>query len=400
MKTKFYLILTYLMLQLTFAHAQWESTALGPFNVAEFANVGGELHTYGLLADYSSTDNGDTWTKDTLLGMGTTPFVTAFTKSTDTYFSGDPYGHIYASNDGINWSLNYDFGMVASIPYMVAEGNNIYAAIDGLGVLYSNDNGASWTLGEGGLGGNNHYISQIIIVGSDLYMSTLGGVLKSTDGGANWVVKNSGLPDLMQCNGIAFSQGALLTSGYGVGVFRSTDLGETWTQITAGFDGFLFVGGYYTYGDIAVVGGSLCKAHFSTDGGQTWTLIPQGTGSGFDVFNRFIIDNGYLFGATTSWVIRVSLEDLGIDEVGIQNEINSGIKIYPNPAVNTLYVETLNDINYQNMYIQITDINGKIAAQYANSNNEIDVSNLPNGIYFLTALSGAVQFHQQFIIAK
>ncbi len=45
MKTKFYLILTYLMLQLTFAHAQWESTALGPFNVAEFANVGGELHT-------------------------------------------------------------------------------------------------------------------------------------------------------------------------------------------------------------------------------------------------------------------------------------------------------------------------------------------------------------------
>lgn len=52
------------------------------------------------------------------------------------------------------------------------------------------------------------------------------------------------------------------------------------------------------------------------------------------------------------------------------------------------------------MYIQITDINGKIAAQYANSNNEIDVSNLPNGIYFLTALSGAVQFHQQFIIAK
>ncbi len=400
MKTKFTFIVTCLVLHLTTMHAQWESTALGPFNVAELTSIGDELHTYGLLSDYSSTNNGDTWIKDTLLGMGATPYVTAFTKSTDTYFSGDPYGHIYASNDGTNWTLNYDFGMVASIPYMVADGNNIYAAIDGLGVLYSNDNGASWTLGDGGLAGNNHYISQIIIVGSDLYMSTLGGVLKSTDGGANWVTKNVGLPDLMQCNGIAISQGALLTSGYGVGVFRSTDLGESWTQITSGFDGFLFVGGFYTNGDIAVVGGSLCKAHFSTDGGQTWSLIAQGAGGGFDVFNGFLIENGYLFGATTTWVIRVALEDLGIEEVGIQNEINGELKIYPNPTANILHFESSNTLNFQNMSIQITDINGKIATQYTNSINKIDVSNLPNGIYFLTAFSGDIQLHQQFIIAK
>ena len=400
MKTKLSLIFYSLILHFQIAQAQWESTALGPFNVAELATIDGELRTLGLLADYSSTNNGDTWVKDTLLGMGATPFVTAFAKSTDTYFSGDPYGHIYASSDGINWTLNYDFGMVASIPYMFADGNNIYAAIDGLGVLYSNDNGANWNLGDGGLAGNGHYISQIITVGSDLYISTLGGVFTSTDGGANWVAKNNGLPDLMQCNGIAFTQGALLTSGYGVGVYRSTDLGESWTQITDGFDGFLFVGGFYTSGDVAVVGGSLCKAHYSTDGGQTWTLIPQGTGGGFDVFNRFLIDNGYLFGATTTWVIRVSLENLGIEEVSIQNATYSELKIYPNPTTDILHIQMESSDNFQNTFIQIMDIKGKIVSQYTSMDNEIDVSKLPNGIYMLMVQMEDKKLHQQFIIAK
>ena len=400
MKTKLSLLLVYLLLHFQMLKAQWESTAFGPFGAAELTTVDDVLHTYGIAADYSSIDDGDTWMKDTLLGLGVIPYVTAFTKSTDTYFSGDPYGHIYASNDGINWTLNYDFGMVASIPYMTADGNKIYAAIDGLGVLYSNDNGANWNLGNGGLGGNSHYISQIILVGSDLYMSTLGGVFTSSDGGANWVAKNNGLPDLMQCNGIAVSQGALLTSGYGLGVFRSTDLGESWTQITEGFDGFLFVGGFYTSGDIAVVGGSLCKAHFSTDGGQTWTLIPQGTGGSFDVFNGFLIDNGYLFGATTTWVIRVSLENLGIEEVSIQNATYSEIKIYPNPTTDILHIQMESSDKFQNTFIQIADINGKVVSQFTSMDNEIDVSKLPNGIYMLIVQLEGKKWHQQFIIAK
>ncbi len=63
------------------------------------------------------------------------------------------------------------------------------------------------------------------------------------------------------------------------------------------------------------------------------------------------------------------------------NEIisNDFIKVYPNPATNTIIVEGKTPI--QNFQIKILNIMGETVL--LTKNKEIDISGLPNGVYFL-----------------
>ena len=61
------------------------------------------------------------------------------------------------------------------------------------------------------------------------------------------------------------------------------------------------------------------------------------------------------------------------------DNVNAYIKFYPNPANNVLFIEGLT----QHSVITITDLNGEMIKNVEILNNQIDISNLKNGIYFL-----------------
>jgi PKD repeat protein len=65
---------------------------------------------------------------------------------------------------------------------------------------------------------------------------------------------------------------------------------------------------------------------------------------------------------------------------GTKQVIGQNISIYPNPAHNTLVVHGINE--YES--IQFTDITGKSTTLTVRENNQIDVSQLARGIYFLS----------------
>lgn len=75
----------------------------------------------------------------------------------------------------------------------------------------------------------------------------------------------------------------------------------------------------------------------------------------------------------------------------------SNIKIYPNPASNKLSIET--DGRY---FFKLSDITGKIirSVEIGNESNysEIDISNIPSGIYIANFLNKKVSFSQKIII--
>lgn len=392
-----------LLLALTgfIAKAQWVNCGTQPFNVPELIKIGDSLHTYGLINNFSSANNGDTWIKDSIHGMGVYPNLISIEESGGKYFGGDPYGHIYESTDGLFWTQNYYLGYAAELPYMLTEGSNIYVVVDGVGILRSNDGGINWLMGDTGLTSNGNNINQIVKIGNDLFISTLDGIFKSTDGGNNWVQKNNGLPTGIQCNGIAYNQGALLTSSYGQGVFRSADMGENWTQVSSGFNGFLYVGGFYTYGNLTVVGGALCKAHFSTDGGLTWSLIAPGAGFGSAVFKDFLVDNGYLFAATSAWCMRIALADLGVTTAieGFSNRAD-GVTIFPNPASSSITIATAVDLDKIET-IRLVDLNGKLVMDTeALTSTIIDLSGLTNGCYILYATIDGMTCRRKIIIYR
>ena len=73
------------------------------------------------------------------------------------------------------------------------------------------------------------------------------------------------------------------------------------------------------------------------------------------------------------------------------------IFIYPNPAQNKLFVGGVNIETSASTTIY--DVQGK-STNYKIINNEIDISELTNGIYFLSLENEGILFHQKFVIQK
>ena len=72
---------------------------------------------------------------------------------------------------------------------------------------------------------------------------------------------------------------------------------------------------------------------------------------------------------------------LGVDEIDAENEF----VIYPNPSHNVLFVKTCHGASLQSEY-RITNIMGQtlMTGEITSENQQIDVSSLPKGIYFIT----------------
>ena len=80
---------------------------------------------------------------------------------------------------------------------------------------------------------------------------------------------------------------------------------------------------------------------------------------------------------------------------------STGLSVYPNPAKDMLYV-TINGEKAQGFNLQLINMLGKsVAASTTLSNGRIDVSDVPNGIYFVrTEKDGVEQISQATVIHR
>jgi subtilisin family serine protease/PKD repeat protein len=85
---------------------------------------------------------------------------------------------------------------------------------------------------------------------------------------------------------------------------------------------------------------------------------------------------------------------------GIEDKINSGIKIYPTPTSSTLTIE-FDKIPENDLPFELVDISGRSHTQFtipANlSSFELPIEDLPNGIYFIRSLSDNLPFNHKVI---
>ncbi len=87
------------------------------------------------------------------------------------------------------------------------------------------------------------------------------------------------------------------------------------------------------------------------------------------------------------WDIRVYRKDF----TAVKNSRNKGIKIYPNPATDKIFVQGVKE----NTTIKIYSITGKLLLQ--TGKDEIDIKHLKSGIYLLSIQTKKEQFTEQFI---
>ena len=79
--------------------------------------------------------------------------------------------------------------------------------------------------------------------------------------------------------------------------------------------------------------------------------------------------------------------------VGIDNSFSTELSIYPNPTNNTLFINNLPE----NSKIKVFDIFGKEVLNQENINNQIDVSGLQIGIYFMKIENKKGIFTEKFV---
>lgn len=106
---------------------------------------------------------------------------------------------------------------------------------------------------------------------------------------------------------------------------------------------------------------------------------------------------GYVIDGDTTGIITPN--EILLTDVSTPNENgNPQIILSPNPAVNTIQYDIQTNTNLSNVQIKIYNAVGKILTQQTGQQNDsVDISNLPNGIYFISFQTSEGLISKKFI---
>ncbi|MDP2692542.1 MAG: T9SS type A sorting domain-containing protein [bacterium] len=330
-----------------------KNTGLPTGGVTDFTKNNSYLYVVRGSSVHRSANFGDTWTaiNTGLPGFGPFKWVETIASKGDTLYAGTrtmttTQDGVYRSiNSGSNWSLT---GLSnVGVNELFTKGNDVYAAIPGVGVKKSSDFGATWTLtslpigqnsfiantenifsGNGNIGvfrsvddGQNWNMvdngmrGQVIrTLGSNsttIFAGTeLCGLYKTTDNGANWTAANNGINNnLKSIIKLDVFNSNIFITGYGSGNsigYRSNDNGESWTAL----DFVQYPGSYAAIGDTifnvaytAFSSDDTAQIWRSFDAGINWEITP-GLGLGLQLGGNLTTIGTNLFLFTNNKVYR------------------------------------------------------------------------------------------------
>ena len=373
---------------------QWTPINVGAFN--NFFDVQFLNDSVGLIsgsggAIMKTIDYGNSWFNVNNTGSAST-FKLHFPGDTIGYAVG--MNNLYKSIDqGATWN---------SLPNVSTfDKSNIYFLNDTTGFFLA-AYGIIFKTVDGGINWNNISTTcSRTIVEEDIYFTDqntgyFGGwygtcVSKTIDGGITWQILTSNL--LYVIKSIHFPSS---TTGYmagwssspSYGVQKTTDGGLTWTLQTAP-TGLLSIYCTDTANCYAVgINGLIIK---TTDGGLNWQQQISGTANGLRKIYCTDANTCYAVGdsGTILKTVNGGLTSTLFDQSG-----NNNFKISPNPANERINL----DISLRNYEIEINDTQGK-QIMFLKNQNQIDVSTLSNGIYFIRILSEASYTHEKLVIS-
>lgn len=346
----------------------------------------GNLYSTTSSAGIASSSNGTSWSTSAT-GLTAVGKQTKRLGADNSFiYTGTPDG-VYRSNDnGVTWtntdvSLNSNannygnyFGYFGSTTFCVMS---TYQS-NGGGLFRSTDNGTTWTQSQTGIP-TNELLTNIIELGSDLFIGSSLGMFKSSDNGLNWTSVT--VPASAQFSGLYNHNGRLLamSSHPSGGILYSDDNGASWQSTTGGPTGFtagkIIVGANDTLYSMAPTKG----VYYSSDNGLNWTDM-TGNLAGLDLLSMadMVYFNGYLYIATFSGVMSNQPGATAIDEL----TFNTDISIYPNPFNDRLSIENKDGLH---LNISLINISGQtvLSADGNDSKITLNTENLPKGLYIM-----------------
>lgn len=292
MKSYFFIITLLISINVS---AQWIQTQ-GPNETAiESFIVNGTTifaGTNGNGGIYKSTDGGLNWVPSNN-GLEKKYSVLSFCMLGLNIIAGTSDEIYLSSNNGTQWQKITPANYSADVKALAYDGTYLYAALNGVGVARSNDQGAIWSVNTGI---TDKTIYAMLAANNKIFIATnTSGILVSSDRGLNWQEANNGITNKNSFRSFATIGSDIYTCSYGSGVYKSTDNGETWLAINNGLSS-INARKIYAHGSILYVSvdGGIYK---SSDNGGNWVYANTGISSLFS--NSFISNGNNLFVAVS-----------------------------------------------------------------------------------------------------
>ncbi|MDV7695399.1 PQQ-dependent sugar dehydrogenase [Chryseobacterium soli] len=131
----------------------------------------------------------------------------------------------------------------------------------------------------------------------------------------------------------------------------------------------------------------------NTDNSVIWTSAYSG--SSFSTFGQNAQKDLFVAALNTGKIYKITTGTLSTQENTHLNEL----KMYPNPASKKVFIEGLQD---KNSTAEIISAEGRrvLKGTKINSDNSVDISGIPSGVYYLILKSGDLKSYSQKLIVK
>jgi photosystem II stability/assembly factor-like uncharacterized protein len=356
------------------------------------ANTGYIVGSQGAIL--KTTDAGINWTG---LMSGTTDDLNSicFTEVNTGYTVGGSGTILKTSDGGIIWTALSGVNSYYHNSIFFINTDTGYAGGENFNIIKTINGGASWTdLGPAET--VSGHLSSIYFTDVNTgyrasgYVNR-GAIEKTMDGGTNWTI--SIMIDSGELYWVYFIDA---NTGYAVGgdfwtgtssvILKTTNGGEDWTrQILA--NSHILRSVYFTDPNTGYAVGDSGTIIKTSNGGSDWAIQHSGTSA--NLTSVYFTDENTGYAVGDSGIVLKTING-GENTSGIHDQQSTAetFKIYPIPSYDAITVET--SASQAKSELSILNTNGQklITRQITESRTQIDIGDLPPGVYFVRLTGG------------
>lgn len=315
-----------------------ESNPIYPSNISshDIIAVGGSLLCTTNIGIFRSNDAGGSWNYvDAAKRSGSLAIING------SLFLGTSSNIYKSDDDGLNWTTLYSDLNNSNVSQFVESNGDIFAPTAKAGMLFSSDNGVTWSRKDSGM--VRPHINMLAAEGTTFIAATNSGLHISVDEAKTW----STIPGTTsrRYTSIVATENRFIAGTDSNGIYISDDHGATWTNSNSGLTNINI--NTLAYVDDRLWCGTQSRLFFSNDHGNTWQ---QGNVTGN--ITTIIGKNNFVY-------VRLSQQGMQFsDSYGINwRPANTGLPSSFSPTINYLTMLGNKIYYYDGAYNRIYETN-------------------------------------------